>query len=166
MQVSQKSESKNFLADNGLKKLCGVHPTVESDSVVCIIPQSITYQMSVLIRSFTNTISLWCLKILICNWYCKSYIVQGIFFTSEVFWKTESKGVESTKTQKTDIFESVWLRGVHPTSELSSTVCTTPPSPSQGHKMSQKTLQCASHRRVKLHTVEWKSKSLRASGLF
>ena len=57
------------------QKLCGVHPNAES----------ITCQLSVLIQSFTNAISLWCLQVLTWNWYCNSQIVQGIFFTSEVF---------------------------------------------------------------------------------
>ena len=70
-----------------LKKLLGVHPTVESDSAVCIIPrsqtlwcasyrgvklrianhtaESVTCQVSVLSRNFTIVISLWCLKILL-----------------------------------------------------------------------------------------------------
>ena len=32
----------------------------------------------------------------------------------------ESKDLASTKTRKTDIFESVWLHGVHPIAESSS----------------------------------------------
>ena len=41
------------------KTLPGVHPTTESDSAVCFTPQSqLTCQVSVLIRSFTNAISL------------------------------------------------------------------------------------------------------------
>ena len=133
-----------------------VHLTAESSSAVCIIcevwlhgvhhtSESITYEVSVLIRSFTNAISLWCLNIFIWNWYCKSQIVQGIFFTSKFFEKMKLKDVASTKTWKTDTFESVWLCGVH------LAVCIPPRS--QGHQISQKTLGCPSHRRVKLRGV-------------
>ena len=52
----------------------------------------------------------------------------------------ESKDLASTKTRKTDIFESVWLRGVHTTAELSSAVCIT---------LRSQALRCASYRRVK-----------------
>ena len=137
-------------------RLCGVHHTAKSSSAVCITAESITYQVSILIRSFMNTISLWCLEIL-WTWYCKSQIVQGIFFTSEVFRKIESKDVASTKTGNTDIFELVWLCGVHPTAESRSTVCFLPQS---------QALRCASHRGVKLNTTVSKSKSLRVSGCF
>ena len=40
------------------------------------------------------------------------------FLLQKFFEKMESKDVASTKTRKTDIFESVWLRGVQHTAEL------------------------------------------------
>ena len=84
--------------------------------------ESTTYQVSVLIRSFTNAISLWCLKIFIRIWYCKSQIVQGIFFTSKFFEKMKSKDVAvclppqsraprcaSHRGVKIEIFMSLWV---------------------------------------------------------
>ena len=122
-----------------LKLHCESHRRVNNLSSVCFI------------RSFTNAISLWCLKIFIRNWYCTSQIVQVIFFTSKFFKKMKWKDVASTKTRKTDIFESVWLRGVHPTAESNSEMCITPRS--QGLQISQKTPWCASYRRVRLCVV-------------
>ena len=52
----------------------------------------------------------------------------------------KSKDVASTKTRKMDIFESVWLHGVHPNAESSSAVCIPPRS---------QALWCASHHGVK-----------------
>ena len=49
----------------------------------CVHP---TYQVSVLIRNFTNAISLWYLKILEWKSNCKSKIVVGTFFTLDVFF--------------------------------------------------------------------------------
>ena len=108
--------------------------------------------MSVLIRSFTKAISLWFLKIFIQNWYCKSQIVQGIFYTSKFLEKMKLKDVASKKHEKRTFLNQ---------SDLA--VCI--PTQSQDHQIYQKTPQCASHRRVKLcgvlrvyHTAESKCK--------
>ena len=130
--ISLRSQAPQYASYLGVW-LCGVHYTAES----------ITCQVSVLIWSFTNATSLWCLKIFIRNWYCKSQIVQGIFFTSKFFEKMKLKDVASTKTRKTDIFKSARLHGVLPNSESDSAVCITPRSQAP---------QCASLRRVKMHT--------------
>ena len=79
-----------------------VHLTAESSSAVCIIQQSLTlrcashrrvstYQASVLIRSFTNVISLWCLKILMWKLFCyklfeEPFLLQTFFVKRR--WKT------------------------------------------------------------------------------
>ena len=119
-------------------RLFGVHHTAESS--VCFNPKFYKCYFSV---------------IFIRNWYCKSQIVQGIFFTLKFFEKMKLKDVASTKTQKTDIFKSARLHGVLPNSESDSAVCITPRSQAP---------RCASLRRVKMHTGESKSKSLRVSG--
>ena len=130
--------------------------------------ESITNQVSVLIRRFTNAISRWCLKILIWNWYCKSQIVQEIFFTSEVFRKNgveRCSKYENTKhrhfrislTPRSATHRVVRLRGVQHTEESSSAVCNTPQSQAP---------RSATHRGVKMHTAESKSKSLGVSGCF
>ena len=81
------------------------------------------------------------------------------FLLQKFFEKMESKDVASTKTRKTDIFESVWLRGLQHTAESSSAVSNTPRS--QLHQNSQKTPRCATHRGVWLrgsqHTAELSS---------
>ena len=53
----------------------------------------------------------------------------------------KSKDVASTKTRKMDIFESVWLHGVHPNAESSSAVCIPPEIQAP---------RCASHCGVKV----------------
>ena len=112
------------------------------NSIVCIPPrsltlhhtaESITYQVSVLICSFTNAFSLWCLKIFIQHWYCKSQIVQGIFFTSKVFLKNEVERWSKYENMKNWHFRisltprCAWHRrvnfcGVLPTAESISAV--------------------------------------------
>ena len=171
-------------------KLCGVHL-----SVVCIplrswalrcasyhrvwlrsmhhTAESITYQLSVFLGSFTDAISLWCLKILIWN----NTVSHESFLLQKIFDKMESKDVKYTNTKnmsafwKNNIFEQVWLRGVHPTAESSSVVCIsvhhTVESSDQNFSKSSTVCipprsqapRCASHRRVKLHTMESKLKS-------
>ena len=131
--------------------LRGVHQTAES----------ITYQVSVLIQSFTNAIFLWCLKIFTRNWYYKSQIVQGIFFNSKVFRKNEVKRCSKYENRKNGHFRvsltlqcashsGVELHCVHPTAESDSPVCFPPRS---------QTPWCASHRWVKLHGVLHTTKS-------
>ena len=161
---------------------------------VCHTAESITYQVSVFIRSFTNAISLWCLKIFIRNWYGQSQIVQGISFTSKVFWKIEVERCSKYKNKKNGHFRISLaprcashcgvkvtkfikkLCGVHPTAESDSMMRFPPRS---------QTPRCASHRWVKLRgglpttesssavcitprsqmlTTESKTKSLRDSG--
>ena len=126
--------------------------------------ESITNQVSVLIRRFTNAISRWCLKILIWNWYCKSQIVQGIFFTSEVFRKNGVERRSKYENTKNGHFRisltprSATHRGVNCTKILKklrgvqhTAVCNTPRSQAP---------RSATHRRVKLrglqHTAESK----------
>ena len=59
------------------------------------------------------------------------------------------------------------LRGAHHTSESSSAVCIIPQSQApQCIPLRSQAPQCASHRGVKLHTMESKSKSLEVSGCF
>ena len=75
-----------------------------------------------------------------------SQIVEGIFFTSEVF---QQNGVERCykyeNTKNGDIRTTVvWLRRVHPTAESSYAMCIPP--------LSQAT-RCASHCGVKLRGV-------------
>ena len=55
------------------------------------------------------------------------------------------------KTRRKDIFELVWLRGVHPSAKSSSAVCIT--LKSQVIKIYQKAPRCASHLKVKLCSV-------------
>ena len=92
-----------------LKKLRGVHLAAES----------ITYQVSALIRSFTNAIFLWCqrysykIDTVSHKWSKESFLLQ------KFFEKMKLKDVASMKTRKIDIFESVWLCCVHPTAESS-----------------------------------------------
>ena len=94
--------------------------------------------------------------------YCRSKIVQGIFFTSEVFQKKEVARCSKYKNMKnghTQIsltsrcisHHGVELQSVHPTTESSSAVCIK--LRSQGYQLSQKTPRCASQCRVKLRSV-------------
>ena len=152
-----RSQTPRFATHRGVKwsnfveKLRGSQHTTESDSAVWNTAESITNQVSVLIRRFTNAISRWCLKILIWNWYCKSQIVQGIFFTSEVFRKNgveRRSKYENTKnghfrislTLRSATHRGVWLRSSQHTAESSSAVCNTPRS--QVIKLCWKTPRC------------------------
>ena len=93
--IPPRSQTPQCASHHGVR-LHGVHHTAESSTTVCITLPSLTpqcashrrvstYQVSVLIRSFTNAISLWHLKILMWKLYCKSKFVWEIFFTSYVF---------------------------------------------------------------------------------
>ena len=108
-----------------LQKLCGVQHTAELDPWCDAYRRvnNLSSTVYVLIPNFTNAISLWCLKILISNWYCKSQIVQEIFFTSDVF---RENGVERCSKYKNTKNWHFWI---------------------------SLTLQCASHRGVELHGV-------------
>ena len=155
------------------KKLRFVHLAAESSSTLCIIPQSLTLRCASPYRvnnltsvcfhpKFLKAISLWCLKIFIWNWYCKSQIVQGIFFATKFFRKNEVERCskyENTKnrhfwislTQQCASHREVRvtkflkkLRSLHPTAESDSMVC---------FSLGSQTQRCASHHKVKLCSV-------------
>ena len=85
--------------------------------MVCIILPSLTprcashcrvstYQVSVLIRSFTNAISLWSLKILIWKLYSQK-LLKKPFLLQKIFFKTSLKVVTNTKKRKNKIFDAL-----------------------------------------------------------
>ena len=146
-------------------KLCGVHLTTDSSSTVWCTP-----------RSQYLTMCLFWFDVLQMLFICEAWryyyennavsheLLNESFLLQKYFKKIESKGVTNTKIQKRDIFEFFWLRSVHPTAELSdqhfsksSAVCI--PLQSQAPRF-------ASHRGVKMHTAESKSKSLLVPGCF
>ena len=88
--IPPRSQTPRCASYRGVK-LHGVHHTAES----------ITYQVSILIRIFTNAISLGRLKISSHKLFKKSFLLKTFFN------KIKTKVVASTKTRKTDIFESV-----------------------------------------------------------
>ena len=88
-------------------RLHGVHHTAKSSTAVCIPLRSQVMNSSQKTPRCAsccgvNNLSSVCFnpkfykcyfsvmpKIFIQNWYCKSQMVQGIFFTTKVFWKNE-----------------------------------------------------------------------------
>ena len=130
-------------------RLHGVHHTAKSSTAVCIPLRSQVMNSSQKTPRCAsccgvNNLSSVCFnpkfykcyfsvmpKIFIQNWYCKSQIVQGIFFTTKVFWKNE--------VERCSKYENTKNR----------------------HFRISLTLLCASHRGVKLcgmqHTAESRS---------
>ena len=76
-------------------KLHGVHHTAKSDSAVCIPPPSQYLPSVVLIQSFTNAISLWCLKTLLLIFDHKHWK-----FDSAVCITPQSQNLSLSKSKK------------------------------------------------------------------
>ena len=100
-----------------LKKLRIVHPTVESDSAVCVYTVESDSTVCITLRSQAPR----CASHPRVKWWTVLKKLRGVHLTAE------SSFAECIISQSAS-YREVWIHGVHHTEESDSTVCITPQS--------------------------------------